>query len=144
MDTYPYPYPYPYPHPIPPAPAPSQHSPHRVRTEPTEPTCPHFVEGPTFPQMGHFSPFVNSSIWSVELVLALVLALGTLPRRMKVGMVRGKSGASWDPLLGVDRARHTLDSFKKSYSRGASPRLIAAFGKHRERRVLRFEEGSRL
>ena len=54
------------------------------------------------------------------------------------------AGASWDPLLGVDRARHTFKSFKKSYSRGASPRLIAAFNAHSAKGKLRFEEGSRL
>ena len=54
------------------------------------------------------------------------------------------AGASWDPLLGVGRARHTFESFKKSYSRGASPRLIAAFNAHSAKCNLRFEEGSRL
>lgn len=54
------------------------------------------------------------------------------------------AGATWDPLLGVDRARHTFESFVRSYSRGAAPRLIAAFNAHKKKAQLRFEEGSRL
>ena len=53
-------------------------------------------------------------------------------------------GASWDPMLGVDRARHTLVSFQRSYSRGVVPRLIAAFNRHSRKGKLRFEEASRL
>ena len=53
-------------------------------------------------------------------------------------------GAGWDPMLGVDRARHTLASFKKSYARGVVPRLTAAFRSHRRRGKLRFEEAARL
>lgn len=53
-------------------------------------------------------------------------------------------GAGWDPLLGVDRARHTLASFQKHYSRGVVPRLVAVFRKHPRRKLLRFEEAARL
>ena len=53
-------------------------------------------------------------------------------------------GAHWDPLLGVDRARHTLGSFLKHYSRGVAPRIVAAFRRHEHRETLRFEEASRL
>ena len=53
-------------------------------------------------------------------------------------------GADWDAMLGVDRARHTLASFKKSYARGVVPRLTAAFRNHRRRGKLRFEEAARL
>lgn len=53
-------------------------------------------------------------------------------------------GATWDPLLGVDRARHTLESFKKSYSRGVVLRLVTAFRRHKHSRNLRFEEAARL
>ena len=53
-------------------------------------------------------------------------------------------GAAWGPLLGVDRARHTLASFKKSYARGVVPRLVAAFRRHKHRSKLRFEEAARL
>jgi hypothetical protein len=53
-------------------------------------------------------------------------------------------GASWDPLLGIDRARHTLASFQKSYSRGIAPRLEAQFRQHSRKAELRFEEAARL
>ena len=53
-------------------------------------------------------------------------------------------GARWDPMLGVDRARHSADSFKKSYSRGMVPRLTAAFRRHKHSGKLRFEEAARL
>jgi hypothetical protein len=53
-------------------------------------------------------------------------------------------GAHWDPLLGVDRARHTLGSFLKHYSRGVAPRIVTAFRRHEHRETLRFEEASRL
>ena len=53
-------------------------------------------------------------------------------------------GGQWDPLLGVSRARHTLQSFEGPYSRRVAPRLIAAFERHRYKRKLRFEEASRL
>ena len=50
---------------------------------------------------------------------------------------RGRFSYIWD-------GRDTFESFKKSYSRGASPRLIAAFNAHSAKSKLRFEEGSRL
>ena len=53
-------------------------------------------------------------------------------------------GAMWDPLLGVDRARHTLASFRKHYSRGVHPRVAAAYARHKHRAKLRFEEAARL
>lgn len=53
-------------------------------------------------------------------------------------------GAAWDALLGVNRARHTLQSFMRNYSRGVAPRLAAAFRNHRNRGRLRFEEAARL
>jgi hypothetical protein len=53
-------------------------------------------------------------------------------------------GASWDAMLGVDRARHTLQSFFKSYSRGTVVRLISAFSKHKSKKNLRFESAARL
>lgn len=53
-------------------------------------------------------------------------------------------GATWDPLLGIDRARHTLESFKKSYARGVVPRLMTAFRSHDNKSQLRFEEAARL
>jgi len=53
-------------------------------------------------------------------------------------------GASWDPLIGPDRARHTLDSFYKSYSRGVVQRLVSSFLSHRNKAELRFESASRL
>ena len=55
-----------------------------------------------------------------------------------------EGGAHWDPLLGVDRARYTLDSFQKSYSRGVAPRLRAQFERHPKKQILRFEEAARL
>lgn len=53
-------------------------------------------------------------------------------------------GAGWDPMLGVDRARHTLASFQKNYSRGVAPRLVAVFRLHKKKGQLRFEEAARL
>ena len=53
-------------------------------------------------------------------------------------------GAAWEPLLGIDRARHTLASFKRSYSRGVVPRMVVAFNRHSRKGKLRFEEASRL
>ena len=53
-------------------------------------------------------------------------------------------GAGWDPLLGIDRARHTLTSFQKHYQRGVHPRLSAAFTSHKYQNELRFEEAARL
>ena len=53
-------------------------------------------------------------------------------------------GAGWDPMLGIDRARHTLAVFLKSYSRGVAPQLIAAFREFPGAQRLRFEEASRL
>ena len=55
-----------------------------------------------------------------------------------------KHGASWDPMIAVDRARHTLNSFFNSYARGVIPRLAAAFDKHPHKAKLRFESASRL
>ena len=53
-------------------------------------------------------------------------------------------GAQWDPLLAIDRARHTLQSFRKHYSRGVHPRVAAAFARHPRKVELRFEEAARL
>jgi len=53
-------------------------------------------------------------------------------------------GAAWCPMLCVDRARHTMESFKKNYCRGVVLRLQQAFRQHRKRRQLRFEEAARL
>ena len=55
-------------------------------------------------------------------------------------------GASWSPTLGIDRARHTMASFIRSYFRGVSRRLTAAFDAlpRNLRVLLRFEEASRL
>jgi hypothetical protein len=53
-------------------------------------------------------------------------------------------GASWDAMLGVDRARHTLQSFFKSYARGTVVRLTSAFSKHKFKKNLRFESAARL
>ena len=50
----------------------------------------------------------------------------------------------WDRSLGVDRARHTLVSFHRSYSRGVAARLRNVYINHVNRSVLRFEETSRL
>ena len=50
----------------------------------------------------------------------------------------------WDGSLGVDRARHTLASFQRSYSRGVAARLRNVYINHANRSVLRFEETSRL
>ena len=55
-----------------------------------------------------------------------------------------KHGAMWDPMVAVDRARHTLNSFFNSYARGVIPRLAAAFDKHPNKLQLRFESASRL
>ena len=38
----------------------------------------------------------------------------------------------------------TLESFKKSYSRGVVVRLVAAFQQHRHKSKPRFEEAARL
>ena len=46
---------------------------------------------------------------------------------------------------GIDRARHTMASFFKSYLRGAVPRLVMAFNALKQyKRVLRLEEALRL
>jgi hypothetical protein len=55
-----------------------------------------------------------------------------------------EEGASWDALLGVNRARHTLASFYKNYSRGVVPRMKVAFRNHQHKSILRFEEAARL
>lgn len=52
--------------------------------------------------------------------------------------------AHWSSSLGVDRARHTMKSFFKNYSRGVVPRLVSAFRQHQHSQQLRFEEASRL
>jgi hypothetical protein len=53
-------------------------------------------------------------------------------------------GAGWDPLAGIDRARHTLQVFLNSYSRGVAPELITAFRGHPDAQRLRMEEAARL
>lgn len=53
-------------------------------------------------------------------------------------------GATWDPMLCVARARHTIASFMKSYCRNVVRRLKVAFEKHPKKIELRFEEASRL
>ena len=53
-------------------------------------------------------------------------------------------GASWCPFLGIDRARHTVESFMKNYSRGVHPALVARFLTHKHKASLRFEEAARL
>ena len=52
-------------------------------------------------------------------------------------------GASWEATEGVDRARHTLPSFLKSYSRGVVPRLVIAFNEAKNKKELRLEEALR-
>ena len=48
-------------------------------------------------------------------------------------------------LGGIDRARHTMASFFKSYLRGVVPRLVMAFNALKQyKRVLRLEEALRL
>ena len=54
------------------------------------------------------------------------------------------NNASWSCMLGVDRARHTLNSFFSSYSRGVCIRLAAAFDNHPKKSELRFESACRL
>ena len=41
-----------------------------------------------------------------------------------------ENGANWGPMLGIDRARHTLNSFFSSYARGVCIRLSTAFDNH--------------
>ena len=54
-------------------------------------------------------------------------------------------GASWESTEGVDRARHTLQSFFANYLRGVVPRLKMAFDALRAyKRELRLEEALRL
>ena len=53
-------------------------------------------------------------------------------------------GASWNPMLGIDRARHTINSFFSSYARGVALRISAAFNKHPHKDKLRFETAARL
>ena len=56
-------------------------------------------------------------------------------------------GASWGPMLGIDRARHTLPSFFASYARGVClplVRLITKFDAHPKKSELRFESAARL
>jgi hypothetical protein len=48
-------------------------------------------------------------------------------------------GACWDASLGIDRARHTLASFKKYYSRGVCPRMLQIFLRHPLRSRMFFE-----
>jgi hypothetical protein len=52
--------------------------------------------------------------------------------------------ATWSSSLGIDRARHTMKSFFRNYSRGVVPRLITTFRQHPHSRQLRFEEAARL
>jgi hypothetical protein len=87
---------------------------------------------------------------------ALDLAARTLyPETLAGHFLRGHAGsvaytlaivadAPWSSSLGVDRARHTLNSFLKHYSRGVVPRLVSAYRQHPHSRQLRFEEASRL
>ena len=57
----------------------------------------------------------------------------------------GEDGASWDAEEGIDRARHTLASFFKSYLRGVVPRLVIKFNSlNKLKRQLRLEEALRL
>ena len=54
-------------------------------------------------------------------------------------------GAAWESTEGIDRARHTMASFFKSYLRGVVPRLVMAFNALKQyKRVLRLEEALRL
>ena len=51
----------------------------------------------------------------------------------------------WDATEGIDRARHTLASFFKSYLRGVVPRLKIAFDAlGAKKRTLRLEEALRI
>ena len=82
----------------------------------------------------------------------------TAPERVKLSghFVRGHAGsiayelainhgASWESTEGVDRARHTLQSFFANYLRGVVPRLKMAFDALRAyKRELRLEEALRL
>ena len=52
-------------------------------------------------------------------------------------------GASWEASEGIDRARHTLESFFKNYLRGVVPRLIVSFNGAPNKKELRFEEATR-
>jgi len=55
-------------------------------------------------------------------------------------------GASWEADEGINRARHTMNSFFKNYLRGVSMRLLAAFDAipQQLKELLRFEEAARL
>ena len=53
-------------------------------------------------------------------------------------------GATWQKTLCVERAGHTIASFKRNYCRGVVPRLRVAFESHKRKRELRFEEAARL
>jgi hypothetical protein len=55
-----------------------------------------------------------------------------------------KHGAAWNPLIGIDRARHTLNSFFSSYARGVCIRVEVKFNRHQRKSELRFETASRL
>ena len=53
-------------------------------------------------------------------------------------------GASWGVMHGIDRARHSVNSFFASYARGVCKRLAAAFDSHPHRIQLQFEGAARL
>ena len=53
-------------------------------------------------------------------------------------------GAPWGCMHGIDRARHSINSFFNSYARGVCKRLAAAYEKHPHRTQLHFEGASRL
>ena len=56
-----------------------------------------------------------------------------------------KHNASWDAEEGIDRARHTLASFFKSYLWGVVARLVIKFNSLKKlKRQLRLEEALRL
>ena len=49
-------------------------------------------------------------------------------------------GASWSEALHLDRARHSQQTFQKSYSRGVVPRIRQAFKSHVNKDKLYIEE----
>ena len=53
-------------------------------------------------------------------------------------------GAPWNVMHGIDRARHSLNSFFKSYARGVCMRLAAAYNAHPHKHDLKFEGATRL
>jgi hypothetical protein len=52
-------------------------------------------------------------------------------------------GAAWEASEGIDRARHTLNSFFTSYMRGVVERIRRAFDNAPNKAELRFEEAAR-